>query len=83
MISMVCVAIFAFSFQIAKEEKTVETVTLPVTNKTIVVDAGHGVPDEGAESSTRYNRGTNKFKNCTKTSDIIRTKWFNSNINEK
>lgn len=29
-------------------EDTVETVTLPVTNKVIVIDAGHGVPDEGA-----------------------------------
>lgn len=32
-------------------DKTVQTVTLPVTNKVIVIDAGHGVPDEGAESS--------------------------------
>jgi N-acetylmuramoyl-L-alanine amidase len=30
---------------------TVETVSLPVSGKTIVVDAGHGVPDEGAQSS--------------------------------
>lgn len=29
---------------------TVETVSLPVTNKVIVIDAGHGIPDEGAES---------------------------------
>ncbi|MBR2704942.1 MAG: N-acetylmuramoyl-L-alanine amidase CwlD [Clostridia bacterium] len=29
---------------------TVETITLPVTNKVIVIDAGHGIPDEGAES---------------------------------
>jgi len=28
-------------------DKTVPTVTLPVTNKVIVIDAGHGVPDEG------------------------------------
>lgn len=59
MISMVCVAIFAFSFQIAKEEKTVATIALPVSNKVIVIDAGHGVPDEGAQSSTRHNRSTN------------------------
>lgn len=26
--------------------KTVETVNLPVSNKVIVLDAGHGVPDE-------------------------------------
>ena len=34
-----------------KPENTIETVTLPVTGKTIVLDAGHGSPDEGAESS--------------------------------
>lgn len=38
---MVCV------IQTAKtDNKTVQTVTLPVTNKVIVIDAGHGVPDE-------------------------------------
>ena len=37
--------------KVSSNPKTVPTVTLPVTNKVIVVDAGHGVPDEGAESS--------------------------------
>ena len=46
MLSMVCVAVMAFSFKIAKTEDTVETVALPVSNKVIVIDAGHGVPDE-------------------------------------
>ena len=32
------------------DEDTVSTVSLPVSNKTIVLDAGHGYPDEGAES---------------------------------
>ena len=50
MISMVCVAIFAFSFQIAKEEKTVATIALPVSNKVIVIDAGHGGAERGAIS---------------------------------
>lgn len=36
--------------------KTVQTVALPVDNKVVIIDAGHGVPDEGAESSTRNNR---------------------------
>ena len=40
-------------------ENTVETVALPVTNKVIVLDAGHGVPDEGAQSSSRNNRSRN------------------------
>lgn len=34
-----------------KQEDTVSTVTFPVTNKTVVLDAGHGSPDQGAESS--------------------------------
>jgi len=38
-LSMVCISVLAFSFQIAKEEKTVETVALPVSNKVIVIDA--------------------------------------------
>ena len=29
-----------------EKEKTVETVSLPSTNKVIVLDAGHGKPDE-------------------------------------
>jgi len=30
-----------------KGQETVETVSLPVTDKVIVLDAGHGKPDEG------------------------------------
>lgn len=52
-LTCVLVGIFTFMLQATKNEviETVPTVTLPVSGKTIVVDAGHGVPDEGAESS--------------------------------
>jgi len=33
------------------KKNTVETVALPVTGKTVVLDAGHGLPDQGAESA--------------------------------
>ena len=33
-----------------KYPKVEETISLPVTNKIVVLDAGHGYPDEGAES---------------------------------
>ena len=36
---MVLLGVFAFSFQVANIPKTVETVALPVTNKTIILDA--------------------------------------------
>ncbi len=52
------IGIFAFSFQIAnnqnellentnmEKQNTIPTTATPVSGKTIVVDAGHGVPDE-------------------------------------
>ena len=50
---MVCVSLYAFSFKIANNmtditeaEKTAETVATPVSNKVVIVDAGHGTPDE-------------------------------------
>ena len=36
---------------IPQKSNSIETVSLPVSNKTIVLDAGHGIPDEGAESA--------------------------------
>lgn len=53
-VSCIFVSIFVFMFteeKNAEEENTVQTVSLPVSGKTVVVDAGHGIPDEGAESS--------------------------------
>ena len=53
---MICLSLYAFSFKIANNmgsadqiEKTVETVATPVSNKVVIVDAGHGTPDEGAD----------------------------------
>ena len=48
-------AIFVFSFQIASFNNTVQTVSLPVSNKVIVLDAGHGKPDEGNYLLTLIN----------------------------
>lgn len=50
MVFMIFISLYAFSFKIANEnvlrEETRETVSTPVTNKVIIVDAGHGTPDE-------------------------------------
>lgn len=35
------IAVFAFTFQTASNPKTIQTVSLPVSNKVIVLDAGH------------------------------------------
>lgn len=45
--STIMVALFAFTVQSEKKNNAIQTVTLPVTNKVVVLDAGHGIPDEG------------------------------------
>ena len=47
------ISVFAFTLQISdKKEKiventnTVQTTATPISGKTIIVDAGHGTPDE-------------------------------------
>lgn len=53
MASCILIALFTFSFQIASQnkqtnetEKMIETTSTPVSGKTVVLDAGHGEPDE-------------------------------------
>lgn len=61
-IIMLCVLVSIFSFIIAsnnKQEHIIPTTATPVSGKTIIVDAGHGVPDEGAQSNSRHHRSTN------------------------
>ena len=53
----ILIALFTFTFQIADYKKTkennniqkntIQTTSTPVSGKTVVLDAGHGVPDEG------------------------------------
>lgn len=48
-IVVLCVFISVLSFILAttkKEEKSIATTATPVSGRTIVIDAGHGVPDE-------------------------------------
>lgn len=45
--SLLCLSLTAFSLKSAfTKPNVVATVNLPVSNKVIVIDAGHGVPDE-------------------------------------
>lgn len=65
------VLIFAFSFKIAGKEELVETVALPVSRKTIVIDAGHGVPDEGAQSSNGTTEAETNLKIALKLQNLL------------
>ena len=52
---LVGVLTFSIKSSVNEEDLIKETTSLPVSGKTVIVDAGHGTPDEGAESSARYN----------------------------
>ena len=49
---LLCMGLFiasllvAGSYKTINNEKTIQTVSLPVSNKVIVLDAGHGAPDQ-------------------------------------
>ena len=58
---MIMFSIISFEL-IDKKESTIEIVTLPVTNKTIVLDAGHGSPDEGAFLLHKENKQLTFYK---------------------
>lgn len=48
MLGIFLLAVLAIGIsQIFIEPETTETVAIPVSNKVIVIDAGHGDPDEG------------------------------------
>ncbi len=43
---LIFIILFIFTYIKINKEKTIQTVSLPVTGKVVVLDAGHGVPDE-------------------------------------
>ena len=58
-VSSIFLSVFVFMLTSTNDKNQnsyISTVSLPVSGKTIVIDAGHGVPDEGAESSSRNHR---------------------------
>lgn len=44
-IIIICLLLFIIFFVILKKQNIIETVALPVENKVIIIDAGHGLPD--------------------------------------
>ena len=64
------VMLLGFAF-IADQKETVPTVSLPVSGKTIVIDAGHGKPDEGAESSRGTTEAETNLKIALKLQNLL------------
>lgn len=67
-LSCLIISVFAFSFQIAsnknelerntnsEQQNTLETTATPVSGKTVVLDAGHGIPDERSRKFKWHDR---------------------------
>ena len=53
------------------DENYISTVSLPVSGKVVVVDAGHGVPDEGAESSKGTTEAETNLKIALKLQNLL------------
>ncbi len=73
-ITSVFIAIFIFIFttdDLQKQNTYISTVSLPVTEKVIVVDAGHGIPDEGAESSKGTTEAETNLKIALKLQNLL------------
>ena len=64
------ILVFGFAF-ISDKKETVPTVSLPVAGKTIVIDAGHGKTDEGAESSNGTTEAETNLKIALKLQNLL------------
>lgn len=49
---MLSISVYEMTSKWGMSQKVIETNATPITNKTIVLDAGHGLPDEGAVGFT-------------------------------
>ncbi len=77
-LSCILIAVFSFSFQVAEkrnivntENETITTTATPVSGKKVVLDAGHGVPDEGAQSSSGTTEAETNLKITLKVQNLL------------
>ena len=69
--TILLISLFVFVFQVASSKQTVQTFSLPVSNKVIVLDAGHGKPDEGAQSSNGTTEAETNLKITLKVQSLL------------
>ena len=81
LLTSIFIAVFAFSFKTAdnmrqdikarENTQVVQTTTTPVSGKVVVLDAGHGVPDEGAQSSNGTTEAETNLKITLKVQNLL------------
>ena len=73
-LSGIFLSIFVFILttgNIEEQNKYTSTVSLPASGKIIVIDAGHGVPDEGAQSSNGTTEAETNLKIALKLQNLL------------
>ena len=71
LLSCCCLIFGIVFFTSIKDNSYISTVSLPVSGKVVVVDAGHGVPDEGAESSNGTSEAETNLKIALKLQNLL------------
>ena len=64
--------IFALTLSSKKDNQNyIDTVSLPVSGKVVVIDAGHGIPDEGAEVGDGTTEAQTNLKIALKLQNLL------------
>lgn len=71
LVSLLIAVVAIGIFQINLKEESIETVALPVSNKVIVLDAGHGNPDGGAVSTNGISEAEINLKIALKLQNLL------------
>ena len=71
-LTILIVFVLVFGLALFNDKKeSVPTVSLPVSGKTIVIDAGHGKPDEGAQSSSGTTEAETNLRIALKLQNLL------------
>lgn len=73
-LSGIFLSVFVFILTTGKakdQNQYISTVSLPASGKTVVIDAGHGVPDEGAQSSNGTTEAETNLKIALKLQNLL------------
>ena len=74
LILCICLGIFTYAYQerkICMEVELQDTTATPTSGKVVVLDAGHGTPDEGAQSSSGTTEAETNLKIAFKIQNLL------------
>ena len=70
-VTCVVVSIFTYLLGANRNNEIIQTVSLPVTGKVVILDAGHGGEDEGAQSQNGTTEADTNLKIALKVQHLL------------